>query len=131
MSIKSLEELSLEKLLFLNKEQTQKLIQDGKDLEKRLIDLRRRKFTEKYNISPEEAYEQYYKLVKSCSGCGGEGYTIWIPELRERYQANHYIVKPDKYNQCQPTERDREAFRFKHDKDMKIATKTHWEVWGN
>lgn len=88
-------------------------------------------FEKKYGITVDEAYEQYSSEVEKCCGCGGKGYTVWIPEIAEKYSSNHYVVFPKLYSQCQPTQRDRDAYKIKHGEEMVIPTETHVEIWGN
>lgn len=87
-------------------------------------------FREKYSVEASDVVFEYRKLVDSCSYQGGRGYALWV---RSTYKdiPHHWVVDPDKYQMCQPTERDQEAYMAICGEKIEVTTQTHIERWGN
>ena len=84
--------------------------------------IRRDHFAQQYEMTYEEAYDDYIGKVEKCCGYNHEGFEIWVPEIRQKYSGDNLVVLPYLYDQCQPTPRDYEAFEYKHQKKMVIPT---------
>ena len=127
---KSLEEMALENLMQQKKDE---LMQNAKDLvglKHKLQEIREQKFYSKYGRHCRNVRKTYADLVHSCCYQGGKGYRIWN-YLTMRNRPHHWVVHPDKYKDCQPTEMDRDAYRIEYKCEMYVPTEMHVEIWGN
>jgi hypothetical protein len=145
IKMESLEELIEKKIMEERKKEIETKEKELKELktnlnilEISLLETRKKKFKEKYEISCDDVFENYCALVISCCYQGGEGYKIWIniPTVYyEKYinwcKPSHYVVHPEKYSQCQPTKKDQEAYKILSGEEMKVTKETHIERWGN
>lgn len=126
--MESLEERSIKvrklQLKSLIKEYTEEL----DDLDEQLVSVRKRHFHGKWDQDAVDVLDAYTKLVDSCCYQGGPGYKIWVPVVS---WACHWVVHPDKYAMCQPTQMDRDAYYAVLGKTMNVTTAVHGEHWGN
>lgn len=126
--MESLEEKSLKAHLVKVQDEIDYNIAMVGELKLRLADCRQRYFLERWKQDAVDVLRKYEKLVNSCCYQGGEGYKIWVKLV---HTPCHWVVNPDKYDECQPTEMDKAAYYAMHGEVMVVPTKTHWEHWGN
>ena len=95
-----------------------------------ILEYKKKKFFEKYDLTVHEVFEAYIERLISCCYQGGEGYRWWLPQ---QYMPtyHHCVVDPKKYKEAQPTEIEREAYKIVCGGEMKVTEKTHYERWGN
>ena len=140
-TLKSLELISLEALQKdLQTKISEKEIEMKKEIERMkrelqktetaILDYKKKKFFEKYELTIDEVYRAYLKKLISFCYQGGEGYRWWLPQ-NERPDYHHCVIKPSEYKNAQPSEMEREAHKIKHGSEMKVTQKMHYERWGN
>jgi CRISPR/Cas system CMR-associated protein Cmr1 (group 7 of RAMP superfamily) len=95
-----------------------------------ILDYKKKKFFEKYELTVDEVYIAYVKRMGSCCYQGGEGYSWWLP-YTSKPDYHHCVIKPSEYKNAQPTEMEREAYKIEHGREMEVTQKMHYERWGN
>lgn len=87
------------------------------------MNLRKRHFQEKWNQNAVDVLDAYAKLVDSCC-YHGEDYKAWVPFVT---WTCHWVVHPDKYDLCQPTQMDQDAYYAIMGQSMSLTIVTHVE----
>ena len=95
-----------------------------------ILDYKKKKFFETYDLSTQEVFQSYVERLVSCCYQGGEGYSWW---LSTKYMPTycHCVIEPKKYKEAQPTEIECEAYNIIYGKEMEVTKQTHYERWGN
>lgn len=112
------------------KNELQRMRNELQKIRTMVLDYKKKKFFEKYELSASEVYIAYAKRLASCCYQGGEGYSWWLP-YTHKPDYHHCVINPTKYIEAQPTEMEREAYRIICGGEMKVTEKTHYERWGN